>query len=79
MWYLNTYLRDISEKGNDMKASVNKETCIGCGMCESICPAVFAMNESVAEVIADPVPSQDESACRDAMESCPVEAITISE
>ncbi|MDD4103149.1 MAG: 4Fe-4S binding protein, partial [Kiritimatiellae bacterium] len=25
-----------------MKANVNKDTCIGCGLCESICPAVFS-------------------------------------
>jgi len=62
-----------------MKANVNKDACIGCGLCESICPAVFAMKESVAEVIATPVPPPDEPACREAVESCPVAAITITE
>jgi ferredoxin len=62
-----------------MKANVNKETCIGCGLCETICPAVFGMKESVAEVIAEPVPPQAERDCREAAESCPVAAITITE
>lgn len=62
-----------------MKANVNQEICIGCGLCETICPAVFAMKESVAEVIAEPVPPQAEAACREAVESCPVTAITITE
>ncbi|HRR34372.1 MAG TPA: ferredoxin [Kiritimatiellia bacterium] len=62
-----------------MKANVDKETCIGCGLCTTICPAVFAMQGAVAEVIATPVPSSDESACREAAESCPVAAITITE
>lgn len=62
-----------------MKANVNKETCIGCGLCETICPAVFVLKESVAEVMADPVPPPAECACREAVESCPVAAITITE
>ncbi len=62
-----------------MKANVDKETCIGCGLCATICTAVFAMKESVAEVIATPVPPPDEPACREAVESCPVAAITITE
>lgn len=62
-----------------MKANVNQETCIGCGLCESICPAVFSMTGAVAEVIATPVPSPNELACQEAVESCPVAAITISE
>jgi ferredoxin len=62
-----------------MNANVNKETCIGCGLCETICPSVFGMKASVAEVIAAPVPHHAESTCREAVESCPVAAITITE
>ena len=62
-----------------MKANVNKETCIGCGLCETICPAVFVMKGSVAEVITESVPPQAEMTCREAVESCPVAAITITE
>lgn len=61
-----------------MKANVDKDTCIGCGLCEAICPAVFAMKDSIAEVIADPVPSDAESTCQEAVESCPVAAITVT-
>ena len=28
-----------------MKAVVDKETCIGCGLCTNICPAVFDMDD----------------------------------
>jgi len=62
-----------------MRATVDKKTCIGCGLCETVCPAVFAVKESAAEVIADPVPPQAERACREAVDSCPACAITISE
>jgi ferredoxin len=37
------------------------------------------MKESVAEVIAEPVPPQAERDCREAVESCPVASITITE
>jgi ferredoxin len=62
-----------------MKATVNRETCVGCGLCESICPEVFAMRDDVAYVKIDPVPPESEQPCREACASCPVTAITISE
>lgn len=61
-----------------MKATVDQNSCIGCGLCVDICPAVFTMQGEVAEVIADPVPEAEEANCREACESCPVSAITLS-
>ena len=60
-----------------MKASVDENACIGCGLCVSICPAVFDMPGDVAVVIADPVPEAEEGNCRQACEDCPVSAITL--
>ena len=62
-----------------MKAKVDEDTCTGCNTCPDICPEVFAMDDDLAKVIVDPVPAEHEEACRDAMESCPVEAITLEE
>lgn len=28
-----------------MKATVDRDTCIGCGICESLCPDVFKLDE----------------------------------
>ncbi len=61
-----------------MKANVDQETCIGCGLCADICPAVFEMNDDdIAVVKVDSVPADAEDACREAAESCPVDAIAI--
>ena len=63
-----------------MKAHVDQDVCIGCGLCAETCPTVFAMNDDdLAEVKADPVPAAAAEDCRKAAADCPVEAITIKE
>jgi ferredoxin len=62
-----------------MKAIVDPEVCVGCGLCPEDCPEVFLMDGDLAVVKADPVPKEAESACRRAMEECPVNAISIEE
>ncbi len=58
-----------------MKYDVNEE-CIGCGMCNGICPEVFEMTEEgVAKAIeSDVLPEYEESA-QEAKDGCPVSAI----
>lgn len=61
-----------------MKAIVDEETCIGCGLCPSICSEVFSMNDDgKAVAIDDLVPSENEDETKDAESSCPVNAISI--
>ena len=59
-----------------MKVSVDPTLCTACGLCEDECPNVFKLGDEVAEVLCDPVPSDQEDCVVDAEESCPVEAIT---
>lgn len=61
-----------------MKAHVDKDTCIGCGLCPSVCPAVFDMDDDgKAESIVDEIPSGEEDSSKEAGDSCPVNAIAI--
>lgn len=60
-----------------MKAYVDQDACIGCGLCVETCPDVFEMDDEKAKVVTDPVPSGAEDACKEAASACPVEAIRI--
>jgi len=56
-----------------VKVYVDKDTCIGCGVCEGICPDVFKMNDDgKAEV-----PETEAACAQDAADSCPVQAIKV--
>ncbi len=62
-----------------MKASINRELCIGCSLCAEICPEVFAMGEDmIAIVIAEESPESAQDCVQDAADSCPVEAIQLN-
>ncbi len=60
-----------------MKAQVDQDGCIGCGLCTTICPSVFQMtNDGVAE--ATGVVTDDLTAlAQEAEQSCPVSVIHI--
>ena len=64
-------------RARTVKAYVDQDLCIGCGLCAETCPDVFAMDGEKAKVVADPVPSGAAEACKDAACACPVEAIRI--
>ena len=61
-----------------MKVIVDKDTCIGCGLCPSIAADVFDMDDDgKAEVIVEEVPSNSEEAVKESETSCPVGAISV--
>jgi ferredoxin len=62
-----------------MKVRVDEETCVGDETCVDICPEIFEMNGDVAVAKMEEVPEDLEEKCKEAAESCPVEAITIEE
>ena len=66
-------------KEERMKVKVDKETCVGDETCVDTCPEVFEMDGDVAVAKMEVVPKEAEKKCREAAESCPVEAIIIEE
>jgi ferredoxin len=66
-------------KEGKMKVRVDEETCVGDETCVDICPEIFEMNGDVAVAKMEEVPENLEEKCREAAESCPVEAIVIEE
>lgn len=60
-----------------MKVSIDREGCISCGLCESICPDVFRMaDDGLAEVYAEPTADNEESV-QEAADSCPSSVIIV--
>lgn len=61
-----------------MKAIVDKDTCIACGVCPSVCPDIFEMqDDGKAGTITDEVAAEFAEQAKEAEESCPVNAISI--
>lgn len=58
-----------------MRANVDQNTCIGCGLCIGMVPDVFHMNDDgKSEAYQDAIP-ENESIVSDAISACPVSAI----
>lgn len=61
-----------------MKGFVDKNTCIGCGLCEGICPHVFYMDsDGKAAAITKEISDLNIDSAKEAETQCPVEAITV--
>ncbi|MPM25019.1 Ferredoxin [bioreactor metagenome] len=61
-----------------MKATIDREGCISCGLCASTCPEVFRIaDDGRAEVCADTVPESAKSKAVEAQDNCPVSVITV--
>lgn len=53
---------------------VDKETCIGCGLCEAICPEVFELKDGKSYVKD---PKSKAKCAKEAADACPVDSITV--
>jgi ferredoxin len=62
-----------------MIAHVEKDVCIGCGLCPTICPEIFEMDDDgLAIASKEQVPKELEDSAQETAESCPTEAIILS-
>lgn len=63
-----------------MKAFIERDGCIACGLCTETCPEAFRMAEDgFAEVFVDEVPAEAEDSAVDAQENCPTSVITVKD
>ena len=63
-----------------MKAYIDRDGCISCGLCAETCPNVFRMaDDGIAEAYRDEVPEEDAESAVEAQEGCPVSVITVKE
>jgi ferredoxin len=63
-----------------MKPVIDHDLCIGCGNCEDTCPEVFELREDGLAYVIVEAPDETLYGCvRDAVDSCPVEAISVVE
>lgn len=58
-----------------MNPVVDKDLCIGCGLCPSIAPEVFEMEDDGKAVAL--VAETSDPAAQEAADACPVGAITL--
>ena len=62
-----------------MKVKIDKDVCVGDGTCAEMCPEVFEMEDDLAVVKLDKIPTELEEKVKEAANDCVVEAIIIEE
>jgi len=63
-----------------MKAKVDQNLCIACGICEGGLPEVFLIGDAgYAKVIIDPIEAKFHDSLKQIIEECPTTAISIEE
>ncbi|NLM21634.1 MAG: ferredoxin [Peptococcaceae bacterium] len=61
-----------------MKAKIEREKCIGCGLCASLCPEIFSMgDDDIAQAVDQELLGDVLESAEEAKDSCPVECIII--
>lgn len=61
-----------------MKAAVDQDACIGCGLCAQVSPDVYEMQGDKAVVLGGEIAEDKAESAKNGAEQCPVNAITVS-
>ncbi|MCM1256560.1 MAG: ferredoxin [Roseburia sp.] len=62
-----------------MRAVVDKDTCISCGLCVSTEPEVFEMDDDGKAVAVADTTEENKDSVQECIDGCPVDAITNGE
>ncbi|ORC37860.1 ferredoxin [Marispirochaeta aestuarii] len=62
-----------------MRVTINKQQCVGCGLCEELLPEVFIMQNQKSRVKQEGLKKADKYEVLTIAEDCPAEAIIVSE
>jgi len=57
-----------------VSVKVDKEKCIGCGLCESMCPDVFKIGSDGKSAVKNP---KGKCNLKEVADACPVQAINV--
>ena len=63
-----------------LRVHVDTELCVGTGVCEATAPDLFEIgDDGISHVLKDDVPAELVAAAREAAESCPTRALTLTD
>ncbi len=61
------------------KVKIDKQKCLGCGVCISLCPEVFELKDGKSKIKEEVDLEKHKDCIKQAAENCPVGAIEITE
>ena len=58
-----------------MKIKIDKQKCLGCGICIKLCPEVFELKDGKSEIKEEVDLEKNKDCIKEVIDSCPVTAI----
>lgn len=58
-----------------MKIKIDKQKCLGCGVCVNLCPKIFELEDGKSEIKKKADLEKHKSCIKESIDSCPVQAI----
>jgi len=59
-----------------MKPKIDRDLCIGCGLCESLCPTIFKLDDGKSKILEGVDYKANKECIQKSIENCPVQAIS---